>query len=146
LTALTAVLDASALVMVGMDGASKRQARLTFAMARHAVVDLAQIFNTPPREPVPDRLPAEDLMRLRATLAAAGVRLVEGVAADEKLSALRHMYEPYVGPLADFLLLPLPRWDPKADAFDNWQTSRWGRISAAIDSPAGSPLQEEDHF
>src|SRR5205823_12448414 len=65
LAALTAVLDASALVMVGIDGASRRQAKLTFAMARHAVVDLAQIFNTPPREESVDRLPREDLDRLR---------------------------------------------------------------------------------
>lgn len=146
LTALTAVLDASALVMVGMDGASKRQAKLTFAMARHAVVDLAQIFNTPPRDPVPDRLPPDELMRLRLALAAGGVKLTGGPAADEKLSALRRMYEPYVSPLADFLLLPLPRWDPKADAFDNWQTSRWGRISAMTDSADESKLQDEDHF
>src|SRR5882724_11973595 len=146
LTALTAVLDASVLVMVGMDGASKRQARLTFAMARHAVVDLAQIFNTPPRDPVPDRLPPDELMRLRSALASAGVKLTGGPAADEKLSALRRMYEPYVSPLADFLLLPLPRWDPKADAFDNWQTSRWGRISAMTDSADESKLQDEDHF
>ena len=146
LTALTAILDASALVMVGMDGASKRQARLTFAMARHAVVDLAQIFNTAPRDPVPDRLPPDELKRLRSALATAGVGLAGGPAADEKLSYLRRMYEPYVSPLADFLLLPLPRWDPPANAFDNWQTSRWGRISAAIDSPAGSPRQDEDHF
>jgi voltage-gated potassium channel Kch len=145
LTALTAVLDASALVMVGMDGASKRQAKLTFAMARHAVVDLAQIFNTAPREPVPDRLPPEELMKLRGALAAAGVKLTGGSQADEKLCELRQMYEPYVSPLAGFLLLPLPRWDPMLDAFDNWQTSAWGRISAGIDSePASGP--EEEHF
>jgi hypothetical protein len=146
LTALTAVLDASALVMVGVDGASKRQARLTFAMARHAVVDLAQIFNTAPREPVPDRLPNDDLTRLRSSLAAAGVRLAIGPEADKTLSELRGMYEPYVSPLADFLLLALPRWDPKPDAFDNWQTSRWGRISAKIDSPPACKSPEEDHF
>jgi Ion channel len=145
LTALTAVLDASALVMVGMDGASKRQARLTFAMARHAVVDLAQIFNTSPREPVPERLPPDELMRLRSTLATAGVRLTGGAAADEKLSQLRRMYEPYVSPLAAFLLLPLPRWDLTVDAFDNWQTSAWGRISGGLDVPASSPIEEE-HF
>ena len=75
-----------------------------------------------------------------------GVKLTGGPAADEKLSALRRMYEPYVSPLADFLLLPLPRWDPKADAFDNWQTSRWGRISAMTDSADDSKLQDEDHF
>jgi Ion channel len=146
LTALTAILDATVLVMVGMDGASKRQARLTFAMARHAVVDLAQIFNTPPRDPVPDRLPSDELIRLRSALASSGVRLTDGPAADEKLSELRHMYEPYVSPLADFLLLPLPPWDPKAGVFDNWQTSRWGRISATSDSQSDSSSREEEHF
>ncbi|PYO44537.1 MAG: two pore domain potassium channel family protein, partial [Gemmatimonadetes bacterium] len=39
LAALTTVLDTSALVMVGIEGGCARQARLTFAMARHAVVD-----------------------------------------------------------------------------------------------------------
>jgi hypothetical protein len=146
LTALTAVLDASALVMVGVDAAPRRQAQLTFAMARHAVVDLAQIFNTPPREPVPDRLPPNELTRLRSALASAGVNLASGVGADERLSDLRRMYEPYVSPLADFLLLPLPRWEPDAVAVDNWQTSAWGRISAAIDSPACSLPSKEEHF
>lgn len=146
LTALTAVLDASALVIVGVDASPKRQAQLTFAMARHAVVDLAQIFNTPPREPVPDRLPPDELTRLRSALASAGVNLSSGVAADERLSDLRRMYEPYVSPLADFLLLPLPRWEPDAVAVDNWQTSAWGRISAAIESPACPQPSREEHF
>src|SRR5439155_1281913 len=42
LAALTTALDASALVMVGIEGACARQAGLTFAMARHGVVDLPQ--------------------------------------------------------------------------------------------------------
>ena len=49
LGALTAVLDASALVMVGVEGGPVRQAQLTFAMARHAVVDLAQAAGVAPR-------------------------------------------------------------------------------------------------
>src|SRR2546427_173974 len=47
LGALTTILDVSALVMVGLEGGCVEQARLTFAMARHAGVDLAQVFNTP---------------------------------------------------------------------------------------------------
>lgn len=146
LTALTAVLDASALVMVGMEGAPKRQAQLTFAMARHAVVDLAQIFNTPPREPVPDRLPSEELARLRAVLAAAGVGLTDGAAADQRLSELRRMYEPFVSPLADFLFIPLPSWVPSDEFFDNWQTSRWGRISGLAQTTCSPSKEEEEHF
>ncbi len=146
LTALTAVLDASALVMVGMEGATKRQAQLTFAMARHAVVDLAQIFNTAPREPLPDRLPPDELRRLRAVLAAAGVKLADGDAADRRLNELRRMYEPFVSPLADFLFIPLPSWVPADGSFDNWQTSRWGRISGLPQTPCSPSTEEEEHF
>ena len=129
-----------------MVGVPARQAKLTFAMARHAVADLAQVFNTPPRAPVPDRLSPGELTRLRAALAAAGINLREGAAADERLSGLRQMYEPYVNALADYLLVTVPAWMPPAEAFDNWQTSAWGRISTGI---AASPLTEsrkDEHF
>jgi len=144
LTALTAVLDASALVMVGLEDAPKRQAQLTFAMARHAVVDLAQIFNTPPREAAPDRLPSDELRRLRAVLATAGVKLPDG--ADRRLSELRRMYEPLVEPLADFLFIPLPSWVPPDEFFDNWQTSRWGRISGLAQTARNASRNEDEHF
>src|SRR5258708_20504624 len=48
LAALSTVLDACSLVMVGIDGTPKWQAQLTFKMARHTIVDLAQIFNAAP--------------------------------------------------------------------------------------------------
>ena len=51
LAALTAILDTCALVMAGVEGACERQAELTFAMARHAVVDLSLVFRTRPQEP-----------------------------------------------------------------------------------------------
>ena len=145
LAALTAVLDASALVMVGVDGTSKRQGQLTFAMARHAVVDLAQIFNTPPREVPLDRLSKDENNRLRSFLSAAGVKLTVGEEADAKLSELRRMYEPYVRSLADYLLVTLPVWAPTAEVFDNWQTSAWGRISSLVEAPPCAS-QEEEHF
>jgi len=48
LAALTTILDVCAVVIAGIDGLAPWQARLTFAMARHTVVDLAQIVNAPP--------------------------------------------------------------------------------------------------
>jgi hypothetical protein len=125
ITALTAILDASALVIVGVEDASKRQAELTFAMARHAVVDLSQTFNTPPRPPSADRLPPAELLRMRSALAEQGVNIADDPAADERLHALREMYEPYVNALAGFLLMPLPEWIPHSQSADNWQTSAW---------------------
>src|SRR2546429_177120 len=110
----TTVLDASVLVMVGIEGACGRQAGLTFAMARHAVVDLAQVLGRPPVGSAPDRLPSSELARLRAGLAVAGVVLHAGDGAEDKLAELRRMYEPDVAPPAQHLLMPPPA--PRARA------------------------------
>src|SRR5207244_10567563 len=105
LAALTTVLDASALVMVGIEGACARQASLTFAMARHAVADLAQVLGRPPVGSAPDRLPSSELGRLRTGLAAAGVVLHAGDGAEDKVAELRRMSERYVAALARYLLM-----------------------------------------
>src|SRR5262249_28485231 len=77
IAALTTILDTSALAMVGLEGACKRQAELTFAIARHAVVDLAQVFGAQRRTEEIDRLPAAALARLREHLGGSGLRLRE---------------------------------------------------------------------
>lgn len=148
LVALTTILDTCALVTVGVNGAPAWQARLTFAMARHAVVDLAQIFYTPPVTPDPDRLPPADLSRLRMSLAASGIPLRDGASADQKLLELRRMYEPYVYALAQYLFMPLPAWilQKDKDAVDNWQTSAWERRSAgATTSTVAIGIRDEEH-
>jgi hypothetical protein len=130
LAALTTVLDTCALVMVGVEGLPAWQARLTFAMARHAVVDIAQIFSTAPAAPqsCATRLFPGDLERLRGILEHNGASLKHGEEAELKLTELRFMYEPYVSALADRLMMPLPPWILANDAIDNWKTSAWGRI------------------
>jgi hypothetical protein len=125
LGALTAILDASALVMVGINGGPTRQAQLTFAMARHAVVDLAQASGVAPRAPSPDRLPPEDLRSLRALLAQHGVALKDGPMADTTLATLRGLYEPFVASMATRLRLTLPPWRSPVDEVDSWRTSAW---------------------
>jgi hypothetical protein len=129
LGSLTTILDTCALVMVGVEGTPAWQAKLTFAMARHAVVDLAQVFRTAPGNAKLDgRLMPGDLDRIRTILARNDARLREGEAADEKLTELRLMYEPYVCALSELLLMPLPPWIVGENAIDNWKTSAWGRI------------------
>src|SRR5207245_6450060 len=46
--ALTVILDTCALILTSIEGIAVEPARFTFAMARHAVVDLAQVLNTSP--------------------------------------------------------------------------------------------------
>jgi hypothetical protein len=132
LAALTAILDTCALVIAGINGGPIRQAQLTFAMARHAVVDLAQIIITSPQPLMPDRLPPSSLTRLREVLAEAGVILQEGIAAEQKLGELRQMYEPYVYALGEYLSMALPSWFRVMVALDSWQTSAWERVTTGF--------------
>ncbi len=125
LAGLTAILDVCALIIVGVDGVPAQQARLTFAMARHAAVDLSQLAGTEPDDHCHLRLPDADVARLREMLAQAGAPLREGVEADEKLTALRKLYEPYVYALSHRLLMDLPPWLPSDDEVDAWRSSPW---------------------
>jgi len=129
LAALTAILDTCALIMAGMNDGPKRQAQLTFAMARHAVADLAQIF-VRSRQPVlaPDRLPPSSLSALRDMLANAGITVQDG-AADQKLHDLRQMYEAHVQGLSEYLLMPLPPWFRLTGTLDTWQITAWERLA-----------------
>lgn len=127
LGSLTAVLDVCALVIAGVEGVPTFQARLTFAIARHAVVDLSQVFRKRPEPLEVDRLPVADLAKLRAWLAQAGVTLAQGEEVDRKLLELRAMYEPYVAGLSEHLMMSLPGWlAPERTRF-NWQTTAWAR-------------------
>ena len=123
LAALTAVLDACALVLAGVAEAPLEPARLTFAMARHAAVDLSQVFGQSPRQRQPERLSPADMPRLRSRLTESGVVLHEGEAVDQKLTKLRALYEPYLVALEGYLLMPLPPWIPPPSARDDWETS-----------------------
>jgi Ion channel len=122
--ALTVVLDACALILTGIEGIPDKAARFTFAMARHAVVDLAQVLNTSPTTGV-DRLSSTDFAHLQDMLAASGIRLNPGAATEQKLAEFRKTYEPFVSALANRLLVSLPPWIPPADSLDDWQTTAW---------------------
>jgi Ion channel len=123
LAGLTMILDACSLIMVGIDGTPEKKARLTFAMARHAAVDLAQIIRATPHECHDDRLPPHALDKVRALLSGAGLTLHTSPHADEQLLKYRGMYEPYVNALAEQLLMELPPWMPGEGAQDDWMTS-----------------------
>jgi hypothetical protein len=147
LAALTTVLDAAALVMVGIEGVPGEQAGLTFAMARHAVVDLSQVVPTRYHPSVADRLPAATLARLRQVLSDKGLRLQAGSAAEQRLVQLRALYEPYVTALATSLIIALPPWLDDERKLDNWQVAPWDEAVAARALGASSSTHHNDeHF
>jgi len=144
IASLTAILDTCALIMVGVEGACERQAELTFAIARHAVVDLSQVFGTSPRPLPQDRLPAAELRRIRDVLAQHGLKLNDGEAANTRLIELRNMYEPYIFALAAYLNQTLPPWIPAKKGKDNWQTTAWGQAAGLLEPQ--STHHHDDHF
>jgi Ion channel len=144
LAALTSVLDACAVVIAGVKDMDPYQAQLTFAMARHAVVDLALVFRLPPRPPDPPRLTTAQLAKLRVLLGEAGLSLREEPAMQAKLTQLREMYEPFVSALAHFLFLTLPPFVREQNAVDNWQTTAWTRRAPGFSRLAS--LEGDEHF
>ena len=145
IASLTAILDACSLTVAGIENSCSKQAELTFAIARHAVADLSQVFSTPPQALLQDRLQPEVLAGMRATLARHGMKLRDTSEADAKLAELRRLYEPYVYALATYLAQALPPWIPEAKYKDNWQTTAWAKKTGNLEKEAAS-LLHDDHF
>jgi len=145
IAALAAILDTCALLKVGIEGACERQAQLTFAISRHAVADLSQVFGTPPKTMPYERLPAEVWAKMRDTLAQDGLQLKDTGDAREKLAAVRQTYEPYIYALASYLNQTLPPWIPEGKGKDNWQTTAWGETSGLVERKKET-VGVDDHF
>ena len=124
LAALTAMLDASALVSVGCERGL-------------AVAGAADVRDRAPRgrrsgagvpgragAPDDDRVADGDSATICGLLTGAGLRLEPGAAA--RLSTFREMYEPFVVPLSRRLEMPLPSLMPAEGILvDDWQRSAW---------------------
>jgi hypothetical protein len=149
--ALTTMLDVTSLVLTGIEGVHPGQAKLTFAMARHAAVDLAQVVNAKYDSEAPDRLTEAEWTELRDALGAAGLRLRSDEYARDKLTRLRSMYEPYVHSTARNLMLTLPPWRFAQKARDNWQAGPWDLLIQArglsvLGQKTTATPPGEDHF
>jgi hypothetical protein len=145
LAAFTAVLDVSALLIAYGEGTVKWQSRLTFAIARHAIVDLAEVLRVPPTHPAHDRLPRNEVAQVRNLLLECRPASKCGDSGDKKLGELREMYEPYLNGLSVRLLMPLPSWGVGRNFVENWKRSAWGKISSGP-SDTGSSSSESSHF
>ncbi len=140
LSALTAVLDACALLIAttlgpeGQDAA--RQAQLTFALGRHALIDLGHVFRLEAEEQRwvalgdTGRLTPELYGDLCALAGEVRIQLCGDPSTAERLRALRLLYEPSAMALANYLHMSLPMWiaDPhKSDA--------WRKVAALRSQP-----------
>ena len=148
ISALTSILDTSALLIAGVQGHEARQAQLTFAMARHAMVDLAQIFSLAPRNDAPDRLPRDAYERLYKLLCQSGVSVCPDSHSMDRLRDMRVLYEGYAEALSSYLFMPLPPWIADQPHKDNWlAVAKLRAQTEAANSTldAGSPPVDASH-
>jgi hypothetical protein len=143
LLTLTVILDSSALILARTEGKKDARARRTFAMARHALVDISQIFVSSYTPITEDRLPPDGFAALGAALASSGHPLPDEPEFEGRLARLRLLYEPYAQALAARLLYTLPAWVPVKGARDNWMGGPWDRI---LGSKYAAPASDGEHF
>jgi Ion channel len=143
LAALAVALDASAVLLVAGSDEARRRAQRTFAMARHACVDLCLVFWLPPREPERERLTDAEANTL---LALAGSDSPQKDAEIARLRELRVLYEPFLAALSEQLLFQVPRYFPESPHPDNWQTTAWTERAPGITELPSGGLRVGEHF
>jgi Ion channel len=159
LSALVAILDTCALLISVIEGAPSRQAQLTFVMARHALIDIGQVFNVQDQEDVwkrateMDRLPAAEFDRLCGTLGELHLPLCADPASAQRLRTVRTLYEPHAFALAEYLRMSLPVWVTAPKVNDQWRVLTKLRTDAeailssskSLVSDRGAFLHDEEH-
>jgi hypothetical protein len=150
LSALVAVLDTCALLISVIEGPASRQAQLTFVMARHALIDLGNVFHVKEQKGWLDpgseqRMSENDFGRLCTVLGEVGLPLCGDKASSERLETVRALYEPHARAFSQYLRMPLPMWVPEKREKDQWKLLTKLRAQAeAVRGPAASVLLRQD--
>ncbi len=144
LACLTTILDTCAILLANIVDTNRHRVQITFAMARHAAVDLSLIFRTPQRDLPHDRLPDGCYRELMADLSESKLRVDTSEESVARLRELRAMYEPFIEALSNYFKFDLPPIALSEAPVDNWQRSPWQASSPGIGSlPTTNPA---DHF
>ncbi len=143
LAALTAIMDCCAIVMVGLKGVPSFQAKMTFSMARLAMVEMCRVFHQAPLSNPPDRVASRGFASLDEELKFAGLAWANAETAEQVLREFMATYDPFAATLAQFLLVDLPTLTAEEEGagLDNWQRSARGRAAKSLVENA--PLPDE---
>jgi hypothetical protein len=107
---LAAIMDTCAVILVGLHEVSTFQARVTFAAARLALVEVNRALRLSPEVHAENRLTSSEFNDTKADLVAAGLAFTDAENAEERLVEFRATYEPFLAGLAGHLLLHVPSW------------------------------------
>jgi hypothetical protein len=129
---LAAIMDTCALILVGLHEVPTFQARVTFAAARLALVEVNRALSLSPDIYAESRLTSSEFEEMKAELVTAGLALTDEENAEERLAEFRATYEPFLAGLANHLLLRVPGWTAPKTQLDNWQASPRGRSAKVL--------------
>lgn len=135
LAALAAITDCCVIVMVGLKDVPAFQAKMTFAMARLAMIELCLVFHLSPVPHHEDRIGHQEFQALNADITAAGLAWTDPSTAEEKVGEFDATYAPFLHALANFLIIDLPSVAPGSEngnGLDNWQQSVRGRSAKSL--------------
>ena len=132
LGALAAIIDTCALVLVGVEEVKPLQARMTFAMARQVILEMARSLEVQTPFTSDSRMPPEDFETMLAAFSRVGLTWNGGEQAEETLAAVRATYEPLMQALGEHLLIPLPAWVASQNASDHWERGARGIIASRL--------------
>jgi hypothetical protein len=144
LAALTAMLDGCSLLLSILPAAESHQAKLAFAMARHAAVDITLVFGI--RPPAVGKRPSRGgdagCMELLKQM---GKPESDLPTIEAKFNELRGLYEPFLLALAHHFVLTLPPVMVEKSGDDNWQRSAWMSRTPGLNN-LGAGRSGGDHF
>ena len=110
LAALTTIVDTSAAILAALPEGQASIAEQTYGIGRHALSDLAHVFNVRPGRT--DRLTDDAFEDIRRSVEQHEREIVDRESMRRRLDHLRAAYEPNAIGLSVALALPLPGWAP----------------------------------
>jgi len=135
LTALTALMDSTAVVSLCSDRDLRLQAGFTFAMIRPALSDVSDILHLEASAPGTESLTNDDFSEIERCIQGGSASLHARRIAEADLRRLTFMYEPHARVLSDYLLMALRGWRPAEGVRRNWKAGHTGEEPLAISDP-----------
>ena len=121
LAAVVAVADACALLTSAGDARLERQARLTFAVLRHLLIDITPYMGIEPHPPHETRIDATGIAAIEEQMLVLGITIEDRATFATRLRATVDSYESLANGIGEWLLTPIPPLVGAPAALDDWE-------------------------
>jgi hypothetical protein len=145
LTALVAMIDCAAVVSLCAQENLSRQACLTFAMGRHALLDTMVVFGLEKEVNRKQQRARIDHAKLAEILGSKQPLFDTRLFSEAKLTKLRQLYEPEACALSSYFLMSLPAWISDQASQENWRVNLLQRedVPFAVSDPFSTEEQDK---